>query len=70
MSLGWIMCAVLFCNIALCLSLLVSLSELPYGSMRENLSLVVYEQQRHRPACASMQSDQRLCYSLIGKYHV
>ena len=28
------------------------------------------EQQRHRPACASAQSDQRLCYSLIEKYQV
>ena len=28
----------------------------------------VWEQQRRRPACASEQSDQRLCYSLIGKY--
>ena len=27
------------------------------------------EQKWRRPACASMQSDQRLCYSLIGKYH-
>ena len=26
------------------------------------------EQQRRRPACASAQSDQRLCYSLSGKY--
>ena len=28
------------------------------------------EQYRRRPACASAQSDQRLCYSLIGKYNV
>ena len=28
------------------------------------------EQQRRRPASASAQSDQRLCYSLIGKYHI
>ena len=27
-------------------------------------------QQRRRPACASPQSDQCLCYSLIGKYHI
>ena len=27
------------------------------------------EQQRRRPACPSTQSDQRLCYPLIGKYH-
>ena len=25
---------------------------------------------RRRPACASAQSDQRLCYSLIVKYHI
>ena len=34
----------------------------------ENLSSGVCEQHRHRPACASAQSDQRLCYSLFGKY--
>ena len=31
---------------------------------------MVCEQQRRRPACAYAQSDQRLCYSLIGKYHI
>ena len=41
-----------------------------WASTRENLSSVGCEQQRHRPACASAQSDQRLCYSLIGKYHI
>ena len=30
----------------------------------------VYEQQRRRPACAYGQSDQCLCYSLFGKYHI
>ena len=30
----------------------------------------VCEQHRHRPACASAQSDQHLCYSLFGKYHM
>ena len=30
----------------------------------------ICEQQRRRPACASAQTDQRLCYSLIGKYHI
>ena len=44
-------------------------------SSRENLSSGGgggggCEQQRHRPACASAQNDQRLCYSLIGKYHM
>ena len=32
--------------------------------------LGVCEQQRRRPACAPSQSDQHLCYSLIGKYHI
>ena len=30
----------------------------------------VCEQQRRLPGCASTQSDQQLCYSLIGKYHI
>ena len=38
-----------------------------WASMRENLSLGVCEQHRRRPACASAQSDQRLCYLLFGK---
>ena len=41
-----------------------------WASMRENLSSVVCKQQRGRPACASAQSDQRLCYSLFGKFHM
>ena len=41
-----------------------------WALMRENLSSGVCEQQRRRPACASAQSVQGLCYSLIGKYHV
>ena len=41
-----------------------------WASTRENLSLGVYEQQRRRPACALAKSDQRLCYSLIVKYHI
>ena len=36
----------------------------------EPLSSGVWEQQRRRPACASTQSNQRLCYSLIRKYHI
>ena len=28
------------------------------------------EQQRCRPACTNAQSDQRLCYLLIGKYQI
>ena len=38
-----------------------------WASSRENLSSEVCEQHRCRPACASAQSDQRLCYSHIGK---
>ena len=30
-----------------------------------NTAIGVCEQQKHRPACALAQSDQRLCYSLI-----
>ena len=40
------------------------------ASTRENLSSGVCEQHSRRPACASAQSDQRLCYSLVRKYHV
>ena len=40
------------------------------GLQIKNLSSGVCEQQRRRPACPSAQSDQRLCYSLIGKYHI
>ena len=41
-----------------------------WASMRENLSSGVCQQQRRRPACASAQTDQRLCYSLFRKYHI
>ena len=34
------------------------------------MSLEVCEQQRHRPACASSKSDQRLCYSFFEKWHI
>ena len=27
------------------------------------------ERQKRRPACTSAQSDQHLCYSLLGKYN-
>ena len=41
-----------------------------WASMREKLSWGGgCEQHRRRPACASVQSDQRLCYSLFGKHH-
>ena len=37
---------------------------------RETLSSEGCEPHMRRPAWASTQSDQRLCYSLIGKYHM
>ena len=40
----------------------VSQVSIVWASSRENLSSGVCEQQRRRPACASAQSDQRLCY--------
>ena len=40
------------------------------ASLRENLSSEAWEQQRRRPACASAQSDQRLCYSPFRKLHI
>ena len=44
--------------------------EVSWASTRENLSSGVCEQQRRRPAFASAQTDQRLCYLLIGKFHI
>ena len=41
-----------------------------WAPTRENLSSEIFEQHRRRPACASAQSDQRLCYLLIEKYHI
>ena len=41
-----------------------------WASMQKNLSLGSCQYQMHRPACASAQSDQHLCYSLIGKYYL
>ena len=38
-----------------------------WASVQENLT-VSHEQQRHRPACSSVQSDQYLYYLLCGKY--
>ena len=35
----------------------------------ENLSSVVCEKQRRRPACATAQSDQHLCYLLSGGHN-
>ena len=39
------------------------------ASTGEKLSSGICEQQRLRPACASMQTDQRICHLLFGKYH-
>ena len=39
-----------------------------FGPQGKNLSSGVCEQHRRRPACASAQSDQRLCYSLISAF--
>ena len=36
-----------------------------WASTQQNLSLGVCEKQRHRPACASAQSDQRLCFRFL-----
>ena len=41
-----------------------------WAATRENLPSGFCEQHRRRPACASEQSDQRLCYSHFGKYHI
>ena len=41
-----------------------------WASTQENLASGVCEQHRRRPACASAQSDQRLCYSLFEKNHI
>ena len=41
-----------------------------WASTLGNLSSGVGKQQRRRPACASAQSDQCLCYWLIGKYPI
>ena len=41
-----------------------------WASMRENLSSVGWEQQRHRLACTWVQTDQCICYSLTGKCHI
>ena len=38
------------------------------GLIARKPDFVACEQQRRRPACASAQSDQRLCFSLTEKY--
>ena len=41
-----------------------------WAATGENLTSGCWEQHRRRPACASAQTDQRLCYSPFGKYHM
>ena len=41
-----------------------------YGPGCEKTSCLDLQTQRRRPACASTQSDQRLCYSLNRKKHI
>ena len=54
----------------ICLIMALPLRCIIWAATWENLSSGVCEQHRRRPACASAQSDQRLCYSLFGKYHM
>ena len=39
------------------------------GLVARKPKVVAFQQQRHRPACADAQSDQRLCCSISGKYN-
>ena len=41
-----------------------------FHEMGRDLSSGVFEQHRRRPACASPLFEQRLCYSVFGKYHM
>ena len=45
-------------------------NRIKWAAMRVNLSSGVREQHRRKPAYASAQSDQRLCYSLFAKYYM
>ena len=61
-------------DVSLILTLLVRIITISashiWASTRENQSSGVCKQQRRRPACASAQSDHRLCFSLYEKYHM
>ena len=48
----------------------MAISLIIFQRLMIEISSGVCEQQRRRPACAFTQSDQRLCYSFIGKCHV
>ena len=39
------------------------------GHVARKANCVACEQQSRRPDCSAAQSDQRLCYSLLGKYN-
>ena len=57
-------------NLRICPSLVnITILYLGLGA-RKPVFAGVCEQQRRRPACASSQSNQRLCYSRNGKYHI
>ena len=38
-----------------------------FGQNMRKPDLFAFEQQRHRPACVSAQSDQRLCLNIFAK---
>ena len=48
----------------------LGLSKFKWAGPWENVSYVICEQQRRRSACASAQSDQRLCCSLLRYYNI
>ena len=49
---------------------MIRIRSVVWASSRENLASEGCKQQRCRADCASAQSDQRLCFSLFGKYHI
>ena len=60
----------MFANFQHFIFILLFFFQIRWTSTPKNLSSVVFEQQRRRPACASAQSDQRLCYSLVASTNV
>ena len=60
------LCSVLLRLLFLLLSLLIlRLLNINWAWSCKNVSHAICEQQRHRSACASAQSDQHLCHSLL-----
>ena len=54
-----------------CVEIQTHLSLLLYGPHREKTCLQGFANNKGAdPACASAQSDRRLCYSLFGKFHM